>query len=49
MEELHQPRKKHDPPFRQTMINKFKKFANGSKSIIRNNLGLCKCSEIYII
>ena len=29
--------------------NNPQKFANGSKSIIRNNLGLCKSSEIYLI
>ena len=31
------------------ITNKSKCFANGSKSIIENNLGLCKCSEIYLI
>ena len=29
--------------------NNSEKCANGSKSIIRNNLGLCKHSEIYLI
>ena len=29
--------------------NNSKIFANGSKSIIKNDLGLCKCSEIYLI
>ena len=29
--------------------NNSKNFANGSKLIIRNNLGLCKRSEIYLI
>ena len=28
--------------------NNFKSFANGSKTIIRNNLGLCKHFEIYL-
>ena len=31
------------------IVNKSKSFANGSKSIIRNNLSLCKHSEIYLI
>ena len=31
------------------IANNCKSFANGSKSIIRNNLGLCKYSEIYLI
>ena len=30
------------------VANNSKSFANGSKSIIRSNLGLCKCSEIYL-
>ena len=29
--------------------NNSKSFANGSKSIIRNNLGLYKHSDIYLI
>ena len=52
MGELQQPRNKNDPPFRRTMINWYnnsKNFAKGSKSIIRNNLGLCKHFEIYLI
>ena len=39
---------KNNPPFRQTMINNSHSFANRSKSITRNNLGLCKHSEIYL-
>ena len=31
------------------IANNSKSFANGSKSIIRNNLGLWKHSEIYLI
>ena len=31
------------------IANNSKSFANGSKSIMRNNLGLCKRSEIYLI
>ena len=31
------------------IANNSKNFVNGSKSIIRNNLGLCKRSEIYFI
>ena len=31
------------------IANNSKSFANGSNSIIRNNLGLCKLSEIYLI
>ena len=31
------------------IANNSKSFANGSKSIIRNNLGLCKHFEIYLI
>ena len=30
------------------IANDSKGFKNGSKSIIRNNLGLCKRSEIYL-
>ena len=30
------------------IANNSKSFANGSKSITRNNLGLCKRSEIYL-
>ena len=30
------------------IANNSKSFANGNKSIMRNNLGLCKCSEIYL-
>ena len=49
--ELQQARNKNDPPFRWTILiaNNSKSFANESKSIIRNNLGLCKRSEIYLI
>ena len=32
-----------------SIANNSKSFANGSKSIIRNNLGLYKCSDIYLI
>ena len=53
MGELQQPRNKNDPPFRQTMItviaNNYKSSANGSKSIIRKNLGSNKRSEINLI
>ena len=51
MGELQPPMNKNDPPFRRTMIiaNNSKSFANGSKSIIRNNLGLYKRSDIYLI
>ena len=51
MGELQPPMNKNDPPFRRTMIiaNNSKSFANGSKSIIRNNLGLYKLSDIYLI
>ena len=43
-----QPQKnKNDPRFRCSMINSSKSFVNGSKPIIRNNLGLCKCSEKF--
>ena len=45
MGELQQAKNKNDPPFRWTMINCSKSFTNGSKSIIRNHLGLYKCSE----
>ena len=31
------------------IANNSKGFAKGSKSIIRNNLGVCKRSEIYLI
>ena len=31
------------------IANKSKGFVNGSKSVIRNNLGLCKHSEMYLI
>ena len=31
------------------IANNFKSFANGSKLIIRNNIGLCKHPEIYLI
>ena len=31
------------------IANNSKSFANGSKSIIRNNLGFCKHFEIYLI
>ena len=31
------------------LIGHLKIFVNGSRSIIRNNLGLCKHSEIYLI
>ena len=31
-----------------SVANSSKSFANGSKSIIRNNLGLYKCSDIYL-
>ena len=31
------------------IANNSKSFANGSKLIIRNNLGLCKHSEKYLI
>ena len=48
MGELQQPRNKIDPLFRQAMINSSNSFANRSKTIIRNNLGLFKCSEIYL-
>ena len=51
MGELQQPRNKNGPLFRWTMINSYnsKSFVNGSKLIIRNNLVLCKHSEIYLI
>ena len=51
MGEFQQPRNKNDPSFRQIWLiaNNTKSFASGSTSIIRNNLGLCKCSEIYLI
>ena len=48
MGELQQPRNKTDPPVRQT-ANNFKSFANRNKSIIRNNLGMCKGSEFTLI
>ena len=32
-----------------SIANNFKSFANGSKSIIRNNSGLYKLSDIYLI
>ena len=32
-----------------SIANNFKSFANGIKSIIRSNLGLCKRSGIYLI
>ena len=32
-----------------SIANNSKSFANGSKSIARNNLGLYKCSDIYLI
>ena len=32
-----------------SIANNSKSFANGSKSIIRKNTGLCKRSEIYFI
>ena len=32
-----------------SIANNSKSFANGSKSIIRKNIGLCKRSEIYFI
>ena len=31
------------------IANNSKSFVVGSKSIIRNNLGFCECSEIYLI
>ena len=31
------------------IANNYKSFANESKSIKKNNLGLCKNSEIYLI
>ena len=31
------------------IANDSKRFANESKSITKNNLGLCKHSEIYLI
>ena len=37
MGELQQPRNKNDPPFRR-IANNSKSFANGSKSVIRNNV-----------
>ena len=50
MGELQQPREKmillSDKPW--LIANNSKSFANGSKSITRNNLGLCKRSEIYL-
>ena len=50
MGELQQPRNKNDPLLRQTMTaNNFKSFANESRSVIRNNLGLCICPEIYLV
>ena len=50
MGELQQPMNQDDPPIRRTMIaNNSKSFANGSKSLIRNNLGLYKHSDIYLI
>ena len=51
MGELQQPRNKNDPPFNELwfIANDSKSFANKSKSIIRNNLGMCKHFEIYLI
>ena len=51
MGELRQLRNINDPTFRQFRLiaNNSKSFANGSKSIMRNNLALCKSSEIYLI
>ena len=50
MGKLLQPRNINDRPFRQTIIiaTNLNSFANRSKSI-RNNLGLPKHSEIYLI
>ena len=50
MGELQQPRKKNDPPSDKPWLiaNNSKSFANGRKSITRNNLGLCKHCEIYL-
>ena len=51
MGELQRPRNKNDPPSDElwSVANNSKSFANGSKSIIRNNLGLYKHSDIYLI
>ena len=50
MGKLLQPRNINDRPFRQSTIiaTNLNSFANRSKSI-RNNLGLSKHSEIYLI
>ena len=49
MGELQQQRNKNDFHFRQLQLiaNNSRSFANESKSIIRNNLGLCMLFEIY--
>ena len=49
MGELQQQRNKNDFYFRQLQLiaTNSRSFANESKSIIRNNLGLCKLFEIY--
>ena len=44
MGELQLPKSKNDPLF----SNNSKSFANRYKLIIRNNLDLCKLSEIYL-
>ena len=51
MGELQQPRNKNDPSFKWLWLiaNNSKSFANGSEPTIRDNLGLCECSEIYLI
>ena len=51
MGELQQPRNKNIPLSDKLwlLVNNSKSFANWSKSIIRNNKGLGKHSEIYVI
>ena len=44
MGEIQLPKSKNDPLF----SNNSKSFANRYKLIIRNNLDLCKLSEIYL-
>ena len=51
MGELQQQRNKTDPLSDELWLiaNNSKSFVKGSKSIIRNNLHLCKGSEIYLV
>ena len=48
MGELQQQRNKNDALFR-LLDNNSESFVNGSKSIIRNNLGLSEHFEIYLV